>query len=113
MSRYMVNKLMWEVDTADRALAEFKEDPGSFLASWEARYERPVPPHPGGGRLTDAEREAFRARDYGALYAMGANPFLLWQFARSVSVPEEMGIEELISSFREAVAPHGYPDFHT
>jgi hypothetical protein len=44
---------------------------------------------------------------------MGANPFLLWQFARSVSVPEEMGIEELISSFREAVAPHGYPDFHT
>ena len=44
---------------------------------------------------------------------MGANPFLLWQFARSVSVPEEMGIEELISSFREAVTPFGHPDFHT
>jgi hypothetical protein len=113
MSRYMVNKLMWEVDRSDEALAAFQEDSAAFLDSWEALAERPMPPYPEGGSLTDAERAALESRDYGSLYAMGANPFLLWQFARSVSVPEEAGLEELIASFRDAAAPHGYPDFHT
>jgi hypothetical protein len=113
MSRYMVNKLMWEVDRSDEALARFREDPTAFLDDWESLAERSVPPYPDGGHLTDTERAAVETRDYGALYAMGVNPFLLWQFARSVSVPEEMGIEELISSFREAVTPYGYSDFHT
>lgn len=113
MSRYMVNKLMWEVDRSDDALASFKEDPAAFLDAWEALAMTPMPPYPEGGSLTDSERAALESRDYGSLYAMGANPFLLWQFARSVSVPEEMGLEELIASFRETVAPHGYPDFRT
>jgi hypothetical protein len=113
MSRYMVNKLMWEVDRSDEALARFKEDPAAFLDDWESLTERPVPPYPDGGHLTDAERAAVENRDYGALYAMGVNPFLLWQFARSVSVPDEVGIDGLIASFREAVAPHGYPNFST
>jgi hypothetical protein len=109
----MVNKLMWEVDRSDEALAAFKTDSRGFLDAWEALATRPVSPYPEGGSLTDVEREALQTRDYGALYAMGANPFLLWQFARSVSVPDEMGIEQLVTSFREAVEPHGYPDFVT
>ncbi len=113
MSRYMVNKLMWEVDRTDEALAAFKVDSADFLDRWTAHTRTPTPPHPEGGSLTPSEREALQGRDYGALYAMGANPFLLWQFARSVSVPEEMSIEELIASFREAVTPFGHPDFHT
>jgi len=113
MSRYMVNKLMWEVDRSDPALAAFKADPAAFLDDWESLTDRPASPYPEGGRLTATERGAFQTLDYGALYALGANPFLLWQFARSVSVPDEMGIDELITSFREAVEPHGYPDFHT
>lgn len=113
MSRYMVNKLMWEVDRTDESLAVFKDDAGAFLEAWEALTERPVSPYPEGGSLTPSERRALETRDFGALYAMGANPFLLWQFARSVSVPDVMGIEELTSSFREAVAPHGYPEFST
>ncbi|MGH8915369.1 MAG: hypothetical protein ACRDZM_12740 [Acidimicrobiia bacterium] len=113
MSRYMLNKLMWEVDRSDDALAAFKGDASAFLAGWEAKIEHPVPPYPEGGTLSDDERAALESRDYGALYAMGANPFLLWQFARAVSVPEEMGPEDLIGSFRKAVTPHGYPDFHT
>lgn len=102
MSRYLVNKLMWEVDMSEDALAAFKQDAGAFLAGW-----------PQSGQLSPGEREAVEGRDYGVLYAMGVNPFLLWQFARSVSVPDEMGIEELISSFRESVEPYGYPDFFT
>lgn len=105
MSRYLVNKVIWEVDRTDEALAAFKADPAGFLDAWTGS--------PVGGSLTREERQALETRDYGWLYAVGANPFLLWQFARSVSVPDEMAVEELIASFREAVAPHGYPDFHT
>ena len=113
MSRYMVNKLMWEVDRSDASLERFKSDPGAFLDDWVTMGERPVSPYPEGGSLTAPERKALAAHDYGSLYAMGVNPFLLWQFARSVSVPDEMTGEELITSFRQAVEPHGYPDFHT
>ena len=105
MSRYLVNKVIWEVDRTDEALAAFKANPAGFLDAWTGS--------PVGGSLTWEERQALETRDYGWLYAVGANPFLLWQFARSVSVPDEMAVEELIASFREAVAPHGYPDFHT
>ena len=112
MTRYVVNKVMWEIDRSDQDVAAFKNDPYGFLAAWEVRAAAPQPPLPGGGTLTDAERKALATGDYGSLYAMGVNPYLLWQFARSVSVPET-GVEELIVSFREAVEPYGYPDFHT
>ncbi|MGH8950547.1 MAG: hypothetical protein ACRDX9_03905 [Acidimicrobiia bacterium] len=105
MSRYLVNKVIWEVDRTDHGLAAFKTDPRGFLDAWTGSSE--------GGSLSGDERKALETRDYAGLYAMGANPFLLWQFARSVSVPDEMTVEELIASFREAIEPHGYPDFHT
>jgi hypothetical protein len=63
--------------------------------------------------LTAEERRALEGLDFGALYAMGANPFLLWQFARSVSVPDLMSNDELVVSFRAAVEAHGSPDFAT
>jgi len=113
VSRYMLNKVMWEVDRTDEALAAFKADTPAFLNAWEESWRRPVPPYPVGGSLTSRERVALETRDFGTLYAMGTNPFLLWQFARSVSVPGSMSIEQLVISFREAVLPHGYPDFFT
>lgn len=113
MSRYMVNKVMWEIDLTNASLEEFKSDPSGFLAAWEAAADNAVPPYPSGGTLTADERQAVETLDFGALYAMGVNPFLLWQFARSVSVPDRMSIEELISSFRDAVEPYGRPDFST
>jgi hypothetical protein len=109
----MVNKAMWEVDMSNDNLERFKSDPGGFLADWESAYHNPRPPYPSGGVLTDEERRALETLDFGALYAMGVNPFILWQFARSVTVPELMTVEKLIASFREAVTPHGRPDFST
>ncbi len=109
----MVNKAMWEVDASDANLAAFKADPARFLDDWVAAARDPVPPFPSGGSLTPREREALVSLDFGALYAMGANPYILWQFARAVSVPERATNEELMASFRDAVAPHGYPDFAT
>jgi hypothetical protein len=109
----MLNKLMWEVDKTDEALAGFKADPAAFLRGWEESADQPAPPYPAGGEMTEEERAAVQALDFGAIYAMGAHPFLLWQFARSVCVPDSMSIEELIAAFRAAVEPHGYPDFFT
>ncbi len=103
MSRYLLNRIMWEVDQDDSTLASFKESPERFVDAWE----------PAVGTLESHERQALKRRDYGALYAMGSNPYLLWQFARSVSVPDEMTVEELIVDFREQVAPHPRPDFFT
>jgi hypothetical protein len=107
----MLNKAMWAIDITDSNLADFKTDPAGFLAAWESI--EPEPPYPAGGTLTPDEKKALESLDFGAIYAMGANPFLLWQFARSVSVPDRMPIEELVSSFRDAVTPHGAPDFAT
>lgn len=109
----MVNKVMWEVDLTDANLEAFKTDPAAFLDTWEAAADKPVPPYPTGGTLTEEERQALQTLDFGALYAMGCNPYILWQFARSVSVPDRVPAEELMRSFRAAVEPHGYPDFAT
>ena len=113
MSRYTVNKAMWEIDLTDSNLEVFKADPAGFLDDFEAAADDPQPPYPRGGSLTDHERRALETLDFGALYAMGVNPFLLWQFARSVVVPDLMTIGDLIASFREQTEPHGSPDFAT
>jgi hypothetical protein len=109
----MMNKVLWEVDKTDVSLASFKSDPVAFLNFWERAALDPEPPYPSGGTLTPEERNALETLDFGWLYAMGASPFLIWQFARSVSVPDIMSIEELVSSYRAAVEPHGNPDFAT
>jgi hypothetical protein len=111
MSRYMINKLMWEVEASDEALASFKADTPGFLDRWAA--EPPRPPYPRGGALTSEERTAFERWDYAALYAMGAHPFLLWQFTKAVLVPEQMTAEELMKAYRAAVEQLGHPEFDT
>jgi hypothetical protein len=111
MSKYMINKLMWEVERTDHALTAFKRDTSGFIDGWEATQA--LPPYPEGGKLTPEERTAFEEWDYAALYRLGAHPFLLWQFTRAIWVPERMTEEELATSFREAVSNLGYPDFST
>jgi hypothetical protein len=113
LSRYAVNKLLLDVDLTDESLRSFKTNPEAYVAAWEEATLHPVPPVPRGGSLTGVERSAVVNLDVGALYAMGANPYALWLFARSVSVPDLGTIEQLIESFRTAVEPHGYPDFST
>lgn len=109
----MVNKALYEIDMSGEWLAKFGSDPMAFLDEWEAIGSRARPPYPRGGKLTSEEKAALAGLEFGFLYGMGANPFLLWQFARSVCVPERMTIEKLIEAYRAAVEPHGYPDVFT
>ena len=113
MSRYMVNKLLWEVESDNEQLDSFRQDPAGFVAAWELRASAPQSPYPAGGTLTALERRACIAVDYATLYSMGAHPYLLWQFIRAVLVPDPMTVEELSEALKLAVAPLGRPDFTT
>jgi hypothetical protein len=104
----MVNKLMWEVERSEDSLTAFRHNPAGFLERWEAA--EPMPPYPEGGKLTPEERAAIEALDYRTLYAMGAHPFILWQFVRALWTDDP---GRLITQYREAIADLGYPDFAT
>jgi hypothetical protein len=111
MSKYMINKLLWEVEASEDSLSAFVDDSRGFIDRWE-RTE-PLPPYPSGGTLTSEERIAFESWDYASLYRMGAHPFLLWQFALAVWVPNHMEAHEFVAAYRIGVAEHGHPDFAT
>jgi hypothetical protein len=78
MSKYYVNKFLYTVDRNPDYLQRYKEDPRSFVATWEQSI---------GPRLneteqttvtgfTEAERNALINHDYVALFEMGAHFFL-------------------------------------
>lgn len=90
-------------------------DTAATVAEWERMGAAQVPdpiPVPIGGRLDDVERAALVDRDFGALYEMGAHPYLLWSFTEAVHL-HELPREEIVRRFRERVAGSGYPDFAT
>ena len=109
----MVDKLLVEIDRTDEALTAYRTDPEAYLARWEAARDDPDPPYPDGGRLTPEERLAFVERDWAALYAMGAHPYLLWHVVRSVHVAEGEDVREVSARYVESIRPHGHPDFAT
>ena len=98
MSRGMIDIVLYEIDQTIESIERFTTDPGGFLDAY---------------RLTEDERRAFEAWDYGTLYAMGAHPFLLFQVVRSLAVRNGVAIPEIIEQYREAISPHGAPDYIT
>lgn len=113
MSRYMVDKFMRFVELSDARVAEYVADPAASVERWlgetggpEAATDDRV--------LTDEEQAAFAARDFAALYALGAHPYLLWHFTEAVHAHEftpESGWRELVERYRAAVAPQGVVDY--
>lgn len=70
MSRYAVNKALWEVARSDAKASIYKATPEQFLA---------------GRPLTPEERRQLLTRDFTSLFAAGAHPFLLYTFNIKVS----------------------------
>lgn len=95
MSKYQVDKAMREVVLSPEQSAAFNRDPASFLAQFD---------------LSEEERTAMANRDFGALYGIGAHPFLLWGWARCV---DQASREDIARRYTQAVQPYGYPDFGT
>ncbi len=111
MTRYMIDKLLLEIDRSDESLAAYQADPAAFVAAWEMAARSPVPPYPTGGRLTEEEREAFCPFDAGRLYAMGSHPFLLWHVVRALAGAGD--VQETSRRYVAQIEPYGYPDFTT
>lgn len=70
MSRYAVNKVLWQVARDDDAAAIYLATPARFLA---------------GRSLTEEEHRQLLERDLAGLFAAGAHPFLLYTFNIKVS----------------------------
>ncbi|HLH21192.1 MAG TPA: hypothetical protein VK066_01615 [Chloroflexota bacterium] len=98
MSRYQVDKVLRETVLDADALARFAAGPAAYLV---------------GRDLSAEERRALMEHDYGALYALGAHPFLLWGWAARVWALRGGDKEQFRDRYAAAVRPHGYPDYAT
>ena len=113
MSRCMIDKFMRFVELSDAEVAAYVADPPRYVERWLGGGATPV--RASDDRvLTDEERAAFGARDFEALYVLGAHPYLLWHFTEAVYAHEfapGSGWRELVERYRAAVAPHGVVDY--
>lgn len=95
MSRYGIDTTMREVNHDLDARQRFIEDREAYL---------------GGRDLDEWERAALMAVDYGALYGMGAHPFMLWAFVRHV---EKRDMPGFAREYVETIGRYGSVDFAT
>ena len=113
MSKYMVDKFIRAVELSDAAVSAYVADPAAYIDRWLAGGS--TPEAAADDRvLTDEERAAFAARDFEALYLLGAHPYLLWHFTEAVYEHEYTpgsGWRELVERYRSAAAPHGLVDY--
>lgn len=81
MSRYYVNKFLYQVDGDPDLLAAYKAGPVALVQRWEADYGRRLGTNNSVEttswlEFTDQERVALETHDYVALFEMGAHFFL-------------------------------------
>ena len=114
MSRYQINKFISYVEGSDDEVRLYVADPATYVDRWQARASALRLPTANSGTLTAEERSAFLAKDYAALYRLGAHPYVLWHFAESVWVwAGELSWAELNRRYGTAASEVGYPDFST
>ena len=70
MSRYAVNKVLWQVARDEAIAATYMASPEKVLAD---------------RGLTDEEHRQLLERDFAAMFAAGAHPFLLFTFRIKIS----------------------------
>lgn len=73
MSTYALQKAIRNINRRPDARAQFESEPEAFVAGFE---------------LSEAEKAALLARDYGALYRLGVHGLLLRPFSLLRGVPE-------------------------
>jgi len=93
-----VDVALYDLDQTVESMDGFLTNPVTFLSGYD---------------LTPGERSAFESWDYGALYGMGAHPFLLFQAVRSIESHRGRSIQETLEAYRGAIGPHGRPDYIT
>jgi hypothetical protein len=81
MSRYYVNKFLYQVDGNPELLAAYKENPTELIDRWEQDYGRRLGTNNSVEEttwlsFTEVERSALVNHDYTKLFEMGAHFFL-------------------------------------
>lgn len=82
MSKYAVNKFLFQVDRDPELLAAYKADPEAMVARWERDYAPYLGPwgqtveRSSVATLTPEERRLLVEHDYVGLFEMGAHYFL-------------------------------------
>lgn len=109
MSKYMINKLIRGIELSDATVQAYIADPPAFVTGWLAGGAGPET-RSDDRELTAEERAAFDTRDYAALYALGAHPYLLWHWVEAVYLHEATW-PDMVERYRTAVTPIGWPDF--
>ena len=115
MSRYLVDKFLYQVDRDESELKAYMENPAVYVANWEKE---------GGPWLntveqtschsfTEEERTALAQRDFEKLYALGAHPFILWTVMLPIYENEFPNFRALVDYYNNKIRPHGRPGFST
>lgn len=115
MSRYLVNKFIYQVDRNEAALKAYIKDPAAFVAKWEEQEANKLneAEETSCHHFTEEERKALAGRDFEKLYAMGAHPFILWTLMLPVLEKEFPNFRALVDYYNAKIRPHGRPDFGT
>ena len=115
MSRYVVDKFLYQVDADPDLLEQYVSDPVRFVPFWEQEYAPRVTPSErvAGNTFEPAERAALVAFDFETLYAMGAHPFILWTIMLPILERRLGAFPEVSRHYTSVIAKHGRPDWET
>jgi hypothetical protein len=115
VSRYFVDKFLFQVYNDDAALEAYRADPEAFVLKWEesdgprlSDVETTT-----GHSFTSEERRALAERDFETLYVLGAHPFMLWGVMVPAWQREMPNYLEFEKHYIETIRGHGRPDFAT
>lgn len=80
MSKYLLDKFLYDVDRDPELTEAYREDPRALVARWERDRMRVLTGVPQDNttwtELTGDEREALATHDYVRIQELGAHPFL-------------------------------------
>lgn len=115
MSRYLVDKFIFQVDRSEALLKEYINDPAALVARWEKDYAHKVTEieQTSAHNFTEDERHALATQDFEKLYAMGANSFLLWTLMLPILEKRFPGFPAVAAHYRDKIKPYGRPDSST
>lgn len=107
MTDYMLGKFMRTVEMEDAQRDAYIADPAGYVREWMTLA--PGPEAATDDRvLSGEEQDALTGRDFGALFRLGAHPYLLWHFTEAVyehEFAEGFGWRDLVERYRAAIAP--------
>lgn len=115
MSKYFVDKFIYDVDRDPELGNAYLADPEGFVSHWEREIGPLVTSNEraDGHSFTDEERRALVEMDIRALFAMGAHPFLLFTWVLPILEDRLDSFPEVLQTYGSAIEGLGMPSWRT